>query len=91
MEDQLKYCLNMSSNAMFNLVEMSLERWVISSLLSKGTREPLKSSNASTSRTFAILAKISALGYLAPRSMLLKKIMDISAFSAKTAWVKFRI
>ena len=41
----------------------------------------------STSRDVANRARTSALGYFVPRSILLKKITEISAFSAKTAWV----
>jgi hypothetical protein len=32
---------------------------------------------------------MSGLGYLVPRSMLLRKMMEMAAFSAKMAWVKF--
>jgi len=80
-----KYCLKTQSVAAFWAASISLTTIAANPRFSSDRVSSRKSSRTCTSNAFAIFPKVSGKGHLLPRSISLKKGMEMSELSAKSA------
>jgi len=80
-----KYCLETLSTAAFWAASISLTTMAANPRSSSDGVSPRKSSQTCMFKAFAIFPRVSGKGHLLPRSISLKKGMEMFEFSAKSA------